>query len=340
MTDIKDFDYVLPEELIAAEPKKRGESRLLIVDRGKESFTEAKTKDIPSIIGYPVLIARNITRVVKTRFYANRKTGGKVEFLILNPYEDSCDFFSLIKRSSKICVNDSLDISPEAKVKILGRDGSVFKVRIETQLDMKDFFDRYGHTPLPPYIKREDSLRDENDYQTVYASVRGSSAAPTAGLHFSEEMIKEISSKGGEFADIILHVGLGTFESVKENNIEEHRMHSEFFSVGKKAAETLSNAKKDGVKILSVGTTTLRVLETVYSNEKFEEKSGMTDIFIHPPMKIRSADILLTNFHLPKSTLLMLVSSFAGRDLILDAYRHAVKNKFRFFSYGDAMLIL
>ncbi|MGE3062086.1 MAG: tRNA preQ1(34) S-adenosylmethionine ribosyltransferase-isomerase QueA [bacterium] len=340
MPHLKDFDYKLPNELIAYSPKERGESRLLIVERKSGSFKESVTREIPSIIEYPAVVARNITKVVKTRFYGQRESGGRIEFLVLNPYQSSNEYSSLIKRSSKLKIGDALQIAPDAKVEIIGRESSVWRIRIETKMSSAQFFEKYGHTPLPPYIKRADERIDEESYQTVYASIDGSAAAPTAGLHFSDSMIEEIRKRGGDFADIILHVGLGTFESVKEEDVSKHKMHSEYFSVTKSAAEKLNRAKVKNQKIVSIGTTTLRVLETVFSESKFSEQNGMTDIFIYPPYKIESADILLTNFHLPQSTLLMLVSAFAGRELILDAYNYAIERRFRFFSYGDAMLIL
>jgi len=336
---LSDFDYTLPEELIAYSPRERGESRLLVLDRRSGSMEESTVNALPDIIEYPAVIARNVTRVVKTRFFGNRESGGRIEFLVLNPYEDSMEFKSLIKRSNKIKEHDEIKIGDDASVVIEERDGSVWKIRLNTELVRDEFFEKYGHTPLPPYIKRNDVKSDENDYQTVYAAERGSSAAPTAGLHFSHSMLERIKEKGGVFADIILHVGLGTFEPVKEERIEEHRMHSEYYSLGRDAAEILNLAKKNKTKILSVGTTSLRVLETAFYDGFFREGSGMTDIFIYPPYEIKSAQMLLTNFHIPKSTLLMLVSAFAGRDLIMDAYKYAVEKRFRFFSYGDAMLI-
>jgi len=340
MISINEFDYNLPKNLIAYRPSKRGKSRLLILDRWKKTIEESITREIPNILKYPAVIVRNTTKVVKTRFFAFKDTGAKIEFLVLNPYEKGNEFKSLIKRSSKLKINDVLKVGNDAAVKLIKKEENIWSIRIETDIEIKEYFNKYGHTPLPPYIKRKDEKSDENTYQTVYANEDGSSAAPTAGLHFSKEMLKQIKVSGGTFVDVLLHVGLGTFEPIKKENIEEHKMHSEYFSVDKKSAMILTKAKQENIKIFSIGTTTLRVLETIFEENQFHEKTGMTDIFIYPPYKIKSADILLTNFHLPKSTLLMLVSAFAGKEFIMDSYKYAIEKKFRFFSYGDAMLIL
>lgn len=337
---ISAFDYNLPENLIASHPAKRGESRLLIVERKSGNFRESKVKELPDILSYPIVAARNNTKVVKTRLFAEKKSGAKIEFLILNPYSETAIFQALIRPARKITENEILNLGEESRLKIIGRDNSVFNIELMSEISSDEVFKKYGHTPLPHYIKRDDTKGDESDYQTVYAKKNGASAAPTAGLHFDEKLLKDMEKKGCTFADVLLHVGLGTFEKVKEENVEEHMMHEEYYSLEKQSADILNEAKKNGTKILSIGTTTLRVLESVLSDGAFEVKSGHTDIFIYPPYKIESIDMLFTNFHLPKSTLLMLVSAFAGREIILDAYDYAVEHSFRFFSYGDAMLIL
>lgn len=336
--NVADYDYPLPEELIAAYPLKRGNSRMMLLNRNDGHIEHRHFAEITDLLHENSLIVRNVTSVVKTRIFAQRKTGAEIELLILNPYIKGRTFSALIKRGGRLKEHEKL-YAGDAVIHINSRVDEVFSVTIDSEGDIESFFEGYGHVPLPPYIKRPDEDDDRKTYQTVYSSKRGSSAAPTAGLHFSNEIIQKLQQRGIEFADITLHVGLGTFEPVKAMRIEEHKMHAEYYDITKSAAEQLNRARAEGKHIIAVGTTSLRVLETVFEDGHYSAGSGMTDIFIYPPYKISSADMLLTNFHLPKSTLLMLVSAFAGREHIMNAYREAVDKKYRFYSYGDCMLI-
>lgn len=339
--ELDKFDYHLPRELIASYPKERGKSRLLLLDPDKNKIIHSRFTELPSMLDYPLLIVRNITHVVKTRIFARRKTGARMEVLILNPYEEGNVFEALIQKGGRLRGKEKLQISGSSFIEVLSRNEEVFTVKIHSDKKISEFFSRFGHVPLPPYIKRPDESIDSRTYQTVYSKEPGSSAAPTAGLHFTQSIIEDLKHRGAVFIDIILHVGLGTFEPVKAESIEDHNMHSEYFSISEDACLKLTDARRKNIPVLAIGTTSLRVLETVYDRKKreYRPETGHTDIFIHPPMKIHSADMLLTNFHLPKSTLLMLVSSFAGREFIMKAYSEAVSEKYRFFSYGDSMLI-
>jgi len=340
MLSVADYDYELPKELIAERPVERGKSRLLILNSKSGKIEDAWFSDLADILNYPVTVCRNVTAVVKTRIFANKKTGGAVEVFILNPYEKGTSFEALLNNAGGIKSGDVLVVEGEEKIRIKERNENIFQVEL-VRGKMNDFLEKYGHVPLPPYIGRGDEEKDKNDYQTVFAEIQGSSAAPTAGLHFTEDMLRRIKEKGASFADIVLHVGLGTFAPVKTEFIEQHKMHEEYFSAKPEECEKLNFAKKNKVPVLALGTTSLRVLETIYDyeNKMFKSGEGKTDIFIYPPYKVKSADMMITNFHLPKSTLLMLVSAFAGKENIMNAYKHAIENRYRFFSYGDAMLI-
>lgn len=334
---VNDYDYPLPQELIAAYPLKRGQSRMMLLDRQNGNIQHKQFTHITEYLQVPTVIVRNITSVVKSRIFARRETGAIIELLILNPYVKGNTFHALIRRGGRLNMNEMLH-APDAEIIINSRDDEVFSITVHTD-NVHAFFDKHGHVPLPPYIRRPDEADDNHTYQTVYSSIKGSSAAPTAGLHFSQDIMSKMNDIGIEFADIILHVGLGTFEPVKAETIEEHRMHAEYFEISDRAAAMLNKARKNKIPILAVGTTSLRVLETVYKDGEYKAGSGMTDIFIYPPYEVRSADMLLTNFHLPRSTLLMLVSAFAGKEHIMNAYREAIEEKYRFYSYGDCMLI-
>lgn len=337
---VSDYDYELPKELIACRPAPRGSSRLLILDRKSGSIQDAVFSELPDILKYPLTVCRNKTAVVKTRIFAKKSTGGEVEILVLNPYEKGNVFEALIQKGGRLHQGDVLSVGGRYRVRINGREENVFFIEA-IEGSMGRMLEDEGHVPLPPYIEREDDADDIGDYQTVFAGEKGSSAAPTAGLHFSEEILQKISEKGARFADIVLHVGLGTFAPVKSEFIDEHKIHREHFIAGKDACAVLNESRSSGRPVLAVGTTALRVLETIYDRggKSYAETEGETDIFIYPPYVVEGADMLLTNFHLPKSTLLMLVSAFAGRENIMNAYRHAIAERYRFFSYGDAMLI-
>uniref|UniRef100_A0A7C3N7P2 S-adenosylmethionine:tRNA ribosyltransferase-isomerase n=1 Tax=candidate division WOR-3 bacterium TaxID=2052148 RepID=A0A7C3N7P2_UNCW3 len=337
--NISDYDFQLPKELIAFYPAKKGESRLLVVDREKKDFYEKKFSDIVDIIPEESLLVRNVTKVAKARIFGRKESGGKVEFLILDPFSEGDRFKALIKSRKRLVEKEKVFIDENNYIEVLKKEGGEYTIKIPFE-DKEYFFEKYGHVPLPPYIKREDKDEDCKNYQTCYAKMIGSSAAPTAGLHFTEKIFKSLEKKGIRIVDVILHIGLGTFQPVKVDDIRNHKMHSEYIQIDDDVVKLLNSYKKNNRKIVAVGTTSLRTLETSFTGEMFLPKKGFTDIFIYPPYKIKSTDILITNFHLPKSTLLMLVSAFAGRELILKAYNFAIEKNFRFFSYGDAMVIV
>ncbi|MEO0237733.1 MAG: tRNA preQ1(34) S-adenosylmethionine ribosyltransferase-isomerase QueA [candidate division WOR-3 bacterium] len=337
--NISDYDFQLPKELIAFHPSEKGKSRLLVVDRNRKNFVEKNFSDITNIIPPNSILVRNITKVAKARIFGKKETGGKVEILITEPFSQGKIFKAIIKTRKKLKEKEKIFLEDNLFIEIESKENEEYKIKIPFE-DKDLFFEKYGHVPLPPYIKRKDEKDDIFNYQTCYAKTLGSSAAPTAGLHFTEEILNSLKNKGIEIVDILLHIGLGTFQPVKVEDIRKHKMHSEYIEINEEVVNILNDSKKKNRKIVAVGTTSLRTLETSFDGEKFLPKKGFTDIFIYPPYEIKSTDILITNFHLPKSTLFMLVSAFAGRDLILESYKFAIEKKFRFFSYGDAMVIL
>ena len=338
--DVSEFNYNLPEELIAQTPlEKRDESRLMVLNR-KEKTIEHKTfKDIIDYLQPGDCLVRNNTKVLPARIYGNKETGAKVEFLLLNNLEGDI-WKTIVRPGNKLHVGtkvifgngklaaEILDIMP----------GGTRKVKFEYEGIFNEILDEIGLMPLPPYIHEE--LKENDRYQTVYAKYNGSAAAPTAGLHFTPELLKKIEEKGVKIANVTLHVGIGTFRPVKEEKVENHEMHSEHYYIKKEDAEIINETKKNGGRIIAVGTTSCRVLETVADeNGMVCETEGDTKIFIYPGYKFKCLEALITNFHLPQSTLLMLVSSLAGKEYIMKAYEEAVKEKYRFFSFGDAMFI-
>ncbi|WP_069649386.1 tRNA preQ1(34) S-adenosylmethionine ribosyltransferase-isomerase QueA [Caloranaerobacter ferrireducens] len=337
----QDFYFDLPEELIAQFPiEKRDSSRLMVLDKKTGAIEHKEFKDIIDYLNEGDCLVLNDTRVIPARLFGQKeKTGGKIEFLLLNRIEKD-KWEVLVKPGKRARVGTTFifgDGILKADVLEIGEEG----IRIvEFKYDgiFEEVLDRLGEVPLPPYIKEK--LEDRERYQTVYSKKEGSAAAPTAGLHFTEELLEKIREKGVEIVYITLHVGLGTFRPVKVDKLDEHKMHSEFFEVSEEAANTINEIKKKGGKIIAVGTTTTRTLESSSNNEGFVvPKKGSTDIFIYPGYKFKVIDKLITNFHLPESTLIMLVSALAGRENVLRAYNIAVKEKYRFFSFGDAMLI-
>lgn len=340
----EEFDYFLPEELIAQTPlTNRDQSRLLVVTRQERSIVHRRFRDIISYVEPGDVLVVNDTRVIPARLLGFRGTGGKVEVLLLHPLgEDTWE--CLVKPGNKIRPGDKIYVgdksSPELSGEVLERTsfgGRVIKWSYDG--DWEDLLKRLGRVPLPPYIKIP--LADPERYQTVYARIPGSAAAPTAGLHFTPELLEEIRKKGVEIVSVTLDVGLGTFRPVSEENIEEHQMHKEYFEIDAKAANTINETKRAGRRVFAVGTTVVRVLESSCGEDGLLlPKHDATDLFIYPGYSFKVVDCLITNFHLPKSTLLMLVSAFAGKDLVMTAYKEAVEEKYRFFSFGDAMLIV
>ena len=337
---VSEFNYNLPEELIAQTPlEKRDESRLMILDRKKETIEHKKFKDIIEYLEPGDVLVRNNTKVIPARLYGKKTTGANVEFLLLNNIEGDI-WECIVRPGNKLHVGtrvifgdgllkaDILDIMP----------GGTRKVEFHYEGIFNEILDKIGLMPLPPYIHEE--LKEKDRYQTVYAKYDGSAAAPTAGLHFTPELLKKLEEKGVIIANVTLHVGIGTFRPVKEETVENHEMHTEHYYIKQEDVEKINQAKKNGKRVISVGTTSCRVLETIADeNGMVKETEGDTQIFIYPGYKFKCLDGLITNFHLPQSTLLMLVSALAGKDFIMSAYEEAVKEKYRFFSFGDAMFI-
>ncbi len=338
---VSDFNYELPQELIAQVPiKDRSASRLMVLNRENKTIEDKIFKDILDYLKPGDCLVRNNTKVIPARLYGiKEETGVHIEFLLLKRIEG--DIWEVmvhpgrrLKKGTKVTFGDGL-----LKAEILETmEGGNRKVKFEYDGIFNEILDQIGLMPLPPYIKEK--LDDKSRYQTVYAKYEGSAAAPTAGLHFTEELLEKIKEKGVEIANVTLHVGIGTFRPVKVENIEEHDMHSEHYYIKHEDAEKINNTKKNGGRIIAVGTTSCRVLESVADEKGFvKETEGDTSIFIYPGYKFKCIDCLITNFHLPESTLIMLVSALAGKDYIMKAYKHAVEKKYRFFSFGDAMFI-
>ena len=339
---VSEFNYELPEELIAQIPiKNRDESRLMVLNRKKHTIEHKTFKDIIEYLKPGDVLVRNNTKVIPARIYGKKETGAKVEFLLLkNIKEDIWE--TIVRPGNKLHVGTKVVFGDNVlQAEILEvLPGGTRKVKFYYKGIFNEILDEIGLMPLPPYIHEE--LKEKDRYQTVYAKYNGSAAAPTAGLHFTSELLEKLKEKGIEIANVTLHVGIGTFRPVKEDNVEEHEMHSEHFYIKKEDCDKINNAKKEGRRVIAVGTTSCRVLETIA-----EDSTGFvkpieedTKIFIYPGYKFKCIDGLITNFHLPQSTLLMLVSALAEKEYILKAYEEAVKEKYRFFSFGDAMLIM
>ena len=337
---VSEFDYYLPKELIAQVPiEKRDESRLMVLDRKKQTIEHKKFKDIIDYLNPGDCLVRNNTKVIPARIYGKKETGANVEFLLLKNLEG--DIWETIVRpgnklhvGAKVIFGDGL-----LKAEILDTlPGGTRKVLFHYDGIFNEILDKIGLMPLPPYIHEE--LKERDRYQTVYAKYEGSAAAPTAGLHFTPELLKKIEEKGVKIANVTLHVGIGTFRPVKEERVEDHDMHSEHFYIKQEDADKINETKKQGKRVIAVGTTSCRVLESIADeNGMVKPIEADTDIFIYPGYKFKCLDGLITNFHLPQSTLLMLVSALAGKEYILKAYEEAVREKYRFFSFGDAMFI-
>ncbi|MBD3185165.1 tRNA preQ1(34) S-adenosylmethionine ribosyltransferase-isomerase QueA [Candidatus Poribacteria bacterium] len=338
------FDYHLPEELIAQYPlNQRDESRLMVLNRANESIKHRRFSDLPEFLTSSDLLVVNNTKVIPARLMGKRAgSGGSYEVLLLKPKGNDI-WEGLVKRSSRLKPGTRLIFGDgRLEAEVLGKtDTGGRLLKFSYNENFNKILDDLGKPPLPPYIRRNAEEEDKKRYQTVYASQNGAVAAPTAGLHFTPTLLKKLASKGIEKVELTLHVGLGTFQPVRSEDVEEHHIHSEEYEITNEAAEKINEAKNRGGKIIAVGTTSVRTLESsVDSHGKTLPGSGITDIFIYPGYKFRIVDVLITNFHLPRSTLIMLVSAFASRDFILKAYEEAVKTKYRFYSYGDAMLIL
>ena len=338
---VSDFNYDLPKELIAQTPiKNRDTSRLMVLDRKTQTIEHKIFKDILDYLEPGDCLVRNNTKVIPARLYGKKQeTGANVEFLLLKRVEG--DIWEVMVKpgkklmpGTKVTFGDGL-LQAEILEKL---EGGNRKVKFEYQGIFNEILNEIGLMPLPPYI--HEKLKEKDRYQTVYAKYEGSAAAPTAGLHFTEQLLEKIKEKGVEIANVTLHVGIGTFRPVKVENVEEHDMHSEHFYIKKEDAEKINKAKREGHRVIAVGTTSCRVLESIADeNGMVQETEGDTSIFIYPGYQFKCLDCLITNFHLPESTLIMLVSALAGKDFIMKAYQEAVKEKYRFFSFGDAMFI-
>ena len=338
---VTEFDYELPEELIAQTPiEKRDESRLMVLNRKNNTIEHKTFKDIIDYLEPGDCLVRNNTKVIPARIYGKKETGANIEFLLLNNIEGDI-WETIVRPGNKLHIGtkvifgnglltaEILDTMPGGTRKVLFTYKGIFN----------EILDKIGLMPLPPYIHEE--LKEKDRYQTVYAKYEGSAAAPTAGLHFTNELLEKIEQKGIDIANVTLHVGIGTFRPVKEDTVEAHEMHSEHFYIKQEDCDKINKAKKNGKRVIAVGTTSCRVLETIANPENgtVEPIEGDTQIFIYPGYTFKCIDGLITNFHLPESTLVMLVSALAGREYILKAYNEAVKEEYKFFSFGDAMFI-
>lgn len=338
-----DFNFELPEELIAQRPSgERGNDKLMLLNKISCQVEHFKMEQLVDLVAPGTLMVFNDSRVRRSRCYGIKTTNGREqEFMFLNPIGDGSSWNTMVKGAKKVKTNNEYKFA-DGSIGVIENvvEFSEFRIiKFEKPLN-ETWFENNGHIPLPPYIRREDDDTDSDRYQTVYAKETGSAAAPTAGLHFTEEILKKLNDKGVELAWVTLHVGLGTFLPVREDNIEDHKMHTEYYTVSDETAKKVAKAKAEGRPVLAVGTTSVRTLESA-SDENGNLISGTrgTNIFMYPGYKFKVVDQMFTNFHTPESTLIMLVSAFAGKENILSAYKIAVENKYRFFSYGDCMLI-
>jgi S-adenosylmethionine:tRNA ribosyltransferase-isomerase len=342
--NLSDFDYALPEELIAQHPPtERGASRLLHLDGQSGAFVDRMFRDLPSLVQPHDVFVFNNTKVVKARLHGRKQTGGTAEVLIERVLDNNSP------QSRQALAHIRASKSPKPGTKILFADGieavmtkrvdDLFELDFSGPLSVYEVLERIGEVPLPPYISHTADASDESRYQTVYAKHAGSVAAPTAGLHVDEALLASLQSRGATLAYVTLHVGAGTFQPVRDNDLSKHVMHSERFDVPSETVGAIARAKAAGGRVIAVGTTSMRTLETASQHGRLQAARGETSIFIKPGYQFQTVDRLVTNFHLPKSTLMMLVSAFAGRDAVMAAYAHAIQSRYRFFSYGDAMLI-
>lgn len=355
--NLEDFDYFLPEELIAQFPlKKRDNSRMMVLSREKKYVENKHFFDFINYLKKGDVLVLNNTKVIPSRLIGRKQTGANIEIFLLHPASDNKQngensenplWYALIKNLKRLKPNDIVYISDELSVRLLqkgeltssGPGENLVEIMFKGD-NLSNVLEKYGEIPLPPYIQRKNIQEDRNTYQTVFAKIPGSVAAPTAGLHFTPEIIDIIKKNGVHVAYITLNVGLGTFLPVKEKNILDHKMHTENFEISEDAAKIINKAKSEGKSIVAAGTTVTRALEATYKKYgKILSIKDETDIFIYPPYEFKVVDKLLTNFHLPKSTLIMLVSALAGKDFIFEAYKKAVDEKYRFFSYGDCMFV-
>lgn len=332
-----DFHFDLPEELIAQYPlPERTASRLLTLEGG--AVEDRLFTNLPDLLQAGDLLVFNNTRVIPARLFGQKETGGKIEVLVERVLDEN-RVLAHVRASKSPKPDSKLLLDGGIEVTVLGRDGELFELRFEGEDSVISQLEQHGHMPLPPYIEREDEMKDRDRYQTVYAEKQGAVAAPTAGLHFDQALLDQLANMGVSSAFVTLHVGAGTFQPVRVDNISDHHMHVEYIDVGTDVVEAVKKARAEGGRVIAVGTTSVRALESAASEGELSECHGDTNIFITPGYQFKVVDGLITNFHLPESTLLMLVCAFSGYDAVMDAYRHAVKTGYRFFSYGDAMFL-
>lgn len=342
---LNDFDFALPEELIAQQPAaRRDASRLMCLERATRQLVCRQFADLPEYFRSGDVLVLNDTQVIPARLLGHKQTGGKIEiFLVRRDMQSSSaeEWFCLTKSSKSPRAGTEVQLGDGLKAEILAEaDHPYRRVRFHCEGDFMQRVEKIGHLPLPPYIKREDGQEDRSRYQTVFAREKGAVAAPTAGLHFTDQMLNRLRELGVEIHSLTLHVGLGTFLPVRVEDVRQHKMHTELYNVPQATADAVNQARQQGRRVIALGTTSARTLETAVSEDgKLLAGPGESDIFIYPGHRFKLIDALITNFHLPKSTLLMLVSAFAGQEFILSAYQQAVEERFRFFSYGDCMLI-
>lgn len=335
-----DFDFELPPELIAQAPlAERSASRMLVLDMEAQARQDRMFRDLPTFLREGDLLVFNDTRVLPARLYGRKDTGGQVEILI-ERVTGAHEATVQLGVSKKPKEGGRIELADGSYAVVLGRDGPFFRLRFESPDPLERLLLRLGEMPLPPYIERHADASDLERYQTVFAREPGAVAAPTAGLHFDESMLATLRERGIQFGYVTLHVGAGTFQPVRADDIKDHQMHREWLNVGASLVEQIRRTRAAGNRVIAVGTTVVRALESAVRDGELQPFAGETQIFIFPGYRFSSVDGLLTNFHLPQSTLLMLVSAMAGRDFMLASYRHAVEQKYRFFSYGDSMLIL
>ena len=341
-TRVSDYDFVLPESLIAQAPvARRDGSRLLVVDRAASTIEHRQFRDIVRLIPAGDALVVNTTKVIRARLLGTRPSGAPAEVLLLKALGDDV-WEAMVQPGAKLQAGKMVTIADDFRIEMLeATDRGTKHVKLHAVSSAADAIERYGHIPLPPYMTRSDTGEDAQRYQTVYAQQAGSVAAPTAGLHFTDEVLSALNAKGVLRADVLLHVGAGTFRPISVDDPREHVMHEESYRVPEQSAQTINAVKRAGRKVWAVGTTSTRTLESaVTENGTLSGVEGTTDIFIYPPHQFRVVDHLLTNFHLPKSTLVMLVAAFAGYELTMRAYREAVAQEYRFYSYGDAMVVI
>ena len=340
---LSEFDYNLPKELIAQYPlEQREKCRMMVLDKAKKTIEHKTFEDIVSYCKPGDLLVLNNTKVMPARIYGNRASGGSVELFLIEMKGQDCE--ALVRPGGRVKDGERITLESGDEVEVLGR-GDVGRV-VKFTRPITDILSEIGHMPLPPYIDRDDEPADKSNYQTVYSENEGATASPTAGLHFTKELLGRVAGNGARVSFVTLHTNYGTFAPIKTDDIEAHKMHREQFELPAETIRAIRETKESGGKVFAVGTTTTRVLEycaeevTRAQEHKSAGRNGHTDMFIYPGYKFKVVDHLITNFHLPRSTLMLLVSAFAGKDFVMEAYRQAIEKKYRFFSYGDATLIL